>query len=114
MSLFNHVFFSFVGRLDAWVIAIDYDCVTNIHISQTHLFVRFYFQIDLISRSNNVSFSVRSNYQFFVTINGGFRGDSSNDILFPFFIQTLFISFLKTVFIVCQLTLKVTIYTVIL
>ena len=25
----------------------DYDCVTNIHITQTHLFVRFYyFQID--------------------------------------------------------------------
>ena len=30
-----------------WVVAIDYDCVINTHISQTHLLVRFYyFQID--------------------------------------------------------------------
>ena len=40
-------FFSFVGLLDTWVVATDYDCVTNIHIAQTHLLVRFYyFQID--------------------------------------------------------------------
>ena len=39
--------FSFVRLLDTWVVAIDYDCVTNIYIVQTHLFVRFYyFQID--------------------------------------------------------------------
>ena len=32
--------------LNTWVVAIDYDCVTNIHIAHTHLFVRFYsFQI---------------------------------------------------------------------
>ena len=36
-----------MGLLDTWVVAIDYDCVTNIHIAQTHLLVRFYyFQID--------------------------------------------------------------------
>ena len=50
MSFFRHAFFyyfSFVGLFDAWAIAIDYDCMTNIHIAQTHLFVRFYcFQID--------------------------------------------------------------------
>ena len=40
-------FFSFVGLLDTWVVAIDSDCVTNIHIAQTHLLVRFYyFHID--------------------------------------------------------------------
>ena len=40
-------FFSFVGLLDTWVVAIDYDCVTNTHISQTHLFGRFHhFQVD--------------------------------------------------------------------
>ena len=45
---FSHVFFcSFVGLLDTWVVAVDYDCVTNTHIAQTHLLVRFYyFQID--------------------------------------------------------------------
>ena len=48
----KHVFFqprvsSFVGLYGKWVVAIDYDCVTNIHIAQTHLFVCFYyFQID--------------------------------------------------------------------
>ena len=36
-------FFSFVGLLDTWVVATDYDCVTNIHNAQTHLFVRFYY-----------------------------------------------------------------------
>ena len=47
MSFFSHVFFSFAGLLNTWVVAIDYDCVTNIHIVQIHLFVRFYyFQID--------------------------------------------------------------------
>ena len=47
MSFSSHVFFSFVGLLDTWVVAIDYDCVISIHIGQTHLFVRFYhFQID--------------------------------------------------------------------
>ena len=36
-----------MGLLDTWLVAIDYDCVTNIHITQTDLFVRFYyFQID--------------------------------------------------------------------
>ena len=41
------LFLSFVGLLDTWLVAIDYDCVTNIHITQTDLFVRFYyFQID--------------------------------------------------------------------
>ena len=54
MSFFSHVFFSFVGLLDTWLVAIDYDCVTNIHIAQTHLFVRFYyFQIgftDMVDR----------------------------------------------------------------
>ena len=40
-------FVSFVGLLDTWVVAIDYDYVTNIHITQTHMLVRFYyFQID--------------------------------------------------------------------
>ena len=40
-------FLSFVGLLDTWVVAIDYDYETNIHITQTHMFVRFYyFQID--------------------------------------------------------------------
>ena len=40
-------FFSFVGLLNTWVVATDYNCVINIHITQTHLFVRFYyFQID--------------------------------------------------------------------
>ena len=41
------LFFSFVGLLNTWVVAIDYDCVTNIHIAKTHLFARsYYFQID--------------------------------------------------------------------
>ena len=40
---FSSLFFSFVGLLDTWVVIIDYDCVTNIHIAQTHLFVRFYY-----------------------------------------------------------------------
>ena len=47
MSFFSNVFFSFVGLVNTWVVAIDYACVTNIHITQTPLFVRFYyFQID--------------------------------------------------------------------
>ena len=46
-------FFSFVGPLDTWVVATDYDCVTNIHIAQTHLLVRFYyFQIDFAYMAN--------------------------------------------------------------
>ena len=43
MSFSSHVFFNFVGLLDTCVVVIDYDCATSIHISQTHLFVRFYY-----------------------------------------------------------------------
>ena len=44
---FQPGFFSFVGLYSKWVVATDYDCVTNIHIAQTHLFVCFYsLQID--------------------------------------------------------------------
>ena len=40
-------FFSFVELLVTWMVAIDHDCVTNIDITQTHLFVRFnHFRID--------------------------------------------------------------------
>ena len=47
MSFFSRVFFSFVRLLNTWVVVMDYDCVTNIHITQAHFFVRFYyFQID--------------------------------------------------------------------
>ena len=36
-----------------WVVAIDYDNVTNIHITKTYLFVRFYyFQIDFAYMTN--------------------------------------------------------------
>ena len=36
-----------MGFLGTWVVTIDYEYVTNIRITQTHLLVRFYrFQID--------------------------------------------------------------------
>ena len=36
-------FFNFVGLRDTWVVAIDHYCATSIRMSQTPLFVRFYY-----------------------------------------------------------------------